>query len=73
MNKYNNFDYFSITPNEGLLTLTDTIYSGVAFSTKDNFIRLTVTSEMMETLQTNNVSMFINFLFTSCFNKLENI
>lgn len=60
LNEYNNFEYFSITPNEGLLTLTDTIYSGVAFSTKDNFIRLTVTSEMMETLQTNHVSMFIN-------------
>ena len=60
LDEYNNFDYFSITPNEGLLTLGDTLYSGVAFSTKDNFIRLTVTPEMMETLQTNNASMFIN-------------
>lgn len=55
-----NFDYFSITNNEGLLTLANTTYISVAFSTKNNFTRLNVTSAMIETLQTNHVSMFIN-------------
>lgn len=55
-----NFDYFSITPSEGLLTVGSTPYSSVSFSTANVFKRLTVTSKMIETLTTNNVKMFIN-------------
>lgn len=58
--KDGNFDYFSITPSEGLLTVGSTPYSSVSFSTANVFKRLTVTSQMIGTLETNNVNMFIN-------------
>lgn len=54
------FDYFNIVGGEGLLTLGSGLYTGVAFSTKNIFNRLTVSSTMLETLQTNNAAMFIN-------------
>ena len=40
--------------------------------TKDNYLRLTVDSEMLETLQTNNASMFINDLPVSIGNTAIN-
>lgn len=57
-----NYDYFSITANEGLLVTGDILYSEVAFSTKNTVNRITVDSSMLETLQANNASMFINDL-----------
>lgn len=57
-----NYDYFTITPNEGILVAGDVLYSEVAFSTKNTVTRITVDSNMLETLQTNNASMFINDL-----------
>jgi hypothetical protein len=55
-----NYDYFSITSNEGLLVTGDILYSEIAFSTKNIVNRITVDSAMLETMQTNHVSMFIN-------------
>lgn len=51
---------FVFSGGVGTLTIGDLSYTGLQVRSKNTFIRLNVTSEMMTTLQTNNSSMFIN-------------
>lgn len=63
LDENSNFDYFNVTPSEGLLTLGSIPYVEISFSTVEAvFNRLAVDSVMLETLQANNASMFINDL-----------
>lgn len=60
--KYGTDSYqnFTFTVGVGQLTLKNYAYTGLQVRSKNMQVRLTVDSEMLNTLQNNNVSMFIN-------------
>lgn len=60
--KYGTDSYqkFTFTGGVGQLTLENYAYTGLQVRSKNTQVRLTVDSEMLKTLQNNNVSMFIN-------------